>query len=482
MKQTVIFLTTGLFCLLLLGCGGEVTAVSTPTPLAQLPTEIPSHTPSPSPTDTTTPAPTATQTTQIIPTITPTQTPKPTNTATATVPSKAVNSELLARLVTAREQGFSLSSIQLELEAEGWMPQSDDEIISQLWAENSLSWLATDIDGDGSDEWFISILTSEKFDSCGYNYIGELWIINDSGLVIRINSQSDFPFWNIPLIIGQFDVTGDEIADVITQSIGCSAHTNFAMYNVISGHQGQIANIVNVNNDLENLARPMRSLGEFDPNEEWSTPGISISNAHHELYDATGDGIIDLVLTGGTFNSVGAGYHRSRTEIWAWNGATLILSDIQYYQTGARVHVLFDANLSFLRGDLESAQNQYIEAIENDSLDDSVAFLAADGGYSDARQFAAFRLVLLFLIESDLNNAQEWKVWLETEYGSSPLTEAANILLESWQQSYSLSQACTATMNFLNSYENPTGSLNDTGYGNPRLFAEDVCPIGTENE
>lgn len=480
MKQILIFLTTGLFCLLLLGCGGEVTAVSTPTPLAQLPIEA--ATPSPSPTDIATPVPTATQTKQIIPTTTPTQTPKPTNTATATASSKAVNSELLARLVTAREQGFSLSSIQLELEAEGWMPQSDDEIISQLWTENSLSWLATDIDGDGSDEWFISILTSEKFDSCGYNYIGELWIINDGGLVIRINSQSDFPFWNVPLIIGQFDVTGDEIADVITQSIGCSAHTNFAMYNVISGHRGQIANIISVNNDLENLARPLRSLGEFDPNEEWSTPGISISNDSHDFYDETGDGIIDLVLVGGTFNSAGAGYHRSRTEIWTWDGTTLTLSDIDYYQTGARIHVLFDANLSFLRGDLESAKNLYIEVIENDSLDDSVAFFAEDGGYSDARQFAAFRLALLFLVENDLNNAQEWQNWLKTEYVSSPLTEAVNILLESWQQSISLSQACTAITNFLKSYENPTGSLSDTGYGNPGLFAEDVCSIGNENE
>ncbi len=75
MKQTAVFLLTGLFCLLLLGCGGD-TAVSTPIPLAQLATETASHTPSPSPTETTTPAPTVTQTT------TPTDTPNPTVTAT----------------------------------------------------------------------------------------------------------------------------------------------------------------------------------------------------------------------------------------------------------------------------------------------------------------------------------------------------------------------------------------------------------------
>jgi hypothetical protein len=73
MKQMLIFWVTGLFCLLLLGCGGD-TAVSTPTPLAQLPTETASHTPSPSSTETTTPAPTATVTT------TPTHTPSPTAT------------------------------------------------------------------------------------------------------------------------------------------------------------------------------------------------------------------------------------------------------------------------------------------------------------------------------------------------------------------------------------------------------------------
>ncbi|MCC6604645.1 MAG: hypothetical protein IT327_15665 [Anaerolineae bacterium] len=84
MKQMVIFLTTGLFCLLLLGCGGEVTAVSTPTSLAQLPTETASHTPSPTPTETATPEPTASQTRHATPTKVPTYTPRPTNTSTPT--------------------------------------------------------------------------------------------------------------------------------------------------------------------------------------------------------------------------------------------------------------------------------------------------------------------------------------------------------------------------------------------------------------
>jgi len=66
---------TGLFCLSLLGCGQD-TAVSTPTPLAQLPTETASLTPSSSPTSIATSAPTLTQT------ATPTDTPSPTAIAT----------------------------------------------------------------------------------------------------------------------------------------------------------------------------------------------------------------------------------------------------------------------------------------------------------------------------------------------------------------------------------------------------------------
>lgn len=482
MKQTAIFITISLFCLLLLGCGQD-TAVATLTPLAQLPTETASHTPSPKPTDTATPAPTATQTRQIILTRIPTYTPMPTSTAAPTPLPKPDPSELLTRLITAWEQGLPPSTIQPELEAEGWIPRADDEIIPQLWDANSLQWLVTDIDGDGEDEWLISVLVSNQFDSCSLRNIGELWIINGNGLVFRLSVQEEFPFWNVPMIIGQADMTGDGIAEVVTQSIGCSAHTNFAMYHVISGHQGQIANIVNISNDLEELATPLRSLSsEYDPNIGWSTSGISISNVTDELYDATGDGIIDLVLTGGTFNSAGAGYHRGRTEVWAWDGANLTLSAIEYYRTGERVHVLFDANFAFHLGNLESAKNLYIEVIENESLGDSVALEAEDGGYSDTRQFAAFRLALLNLVESNLESAQEWQNWLETEYSSSPLTEATNVLLASWQQTNSLPQACIAVTNFLINYEQPTGSLSYTGYGNPRLLAEDVCPIGAENE
>lgn len=78
MKQTALFITISLFCLLLLGCEGEVTAVSTTTSLAQQPIETASHTPSPSPTDTATPAPTATQIATLTATLHPTATYTPT--------------------------------------------------------------------------------------------------------------------------------------------------------------------------------------------------------------------------------------------------------------------------------------------------------------------------------------------------------------------------------------------------------------------
>lgn len=483
MKQTLIFLATGLFCLLLLGCGG-VTAVSTPTSLAQLPTETSSHTPSPSPTDTATAAPTATQTRQIILTRIPTYTPMPTSTAPPTPLPKPDPSELLTRLIAAWEQGLSPSAIRPELEAEGWIPRADDEIIPKLWDANSLQWLVTDLDGDGSDEWLISVLVSNQFDSCSLRNIGELWIINSNGLVFKLSFQEEYPFWNVPMIIGQADLTGDGIADVVTQSIGCSVHTNFAMYHVLSGHDGQIENIINLNSDLEAAAEPVRSLrSDNNPNVGWSTAGVAISKASHELYDATGDGLIDLVIMGGTFNSAGAGYNRSRTEIWAWDGTNLTLYDIKYSETDERVHVLFDANTAFLLGNLEISQNLYLEVIENDNLGDSVAiYEAADGGYSDAQQFAAFRLALLNLIDNNLGGAKEWENWLETEYPSSPLTEATITLLASWQQSGSLTQSCIDVKTLLDSYEQPTGSLSYTGYGNPTLNAEDVCPINRENE
>lgn len=76
MKQIAIFLMTGLFCLWLLGCGGD-TAVSTPTSFAQLPTETATHTPSPRPTNTATSVPTASPATSPTITSTPSATPTP---------------------------------------------------------------------------------------------------------------------------------------------------------------------------------------------------------------------------------------------------------------------------------------------------------------------------------------------------------------------------------------------------------------------
>lgn len=81
MKHILSFLITGLFGLLLLGCGQD-TAVSTPTSIAQLPTAIATQTPQPNPTITSTLFPTVSPTKQVTPTKLPTNTPIPLNTAT----------------------------------------------------------------------------------------------------------------------------------------------------------------------------------------------------------------------------------------------------------------------------------------------------------------------------------------------------------------------------------------------------------------
>jgi hypothetical protein len=438
----------------------------------------PSITPEPSNTPTYTPASTPTNT----PTYTPNPTQTPVPTPTLDPLASLTTDELLNWLIEAWHNGDSPNVIRPRLENAGWMPPADNEAILNIWELNASQWQIVDLDGDQVDEWLISINTSDEFDGCGDSNLGELWVINGQGLIYQLAVNEENPYWNMPMIIDEVDLTGDGLPEIVTQSVGCGAHTSFSMYHVLSSHNGPIENIIKFDNESATLLQLRHSLYNFgivDPDEDWSSPGVSISSGSHRIIDSNQDGILDLIVEGGLFNSAGAGWHRERYELWAWNGMGIILSDVRLPRVHERVHVLFDANIALFLGRYDSARVDYINIIEDYSLGDNFLWGQADGGYAITRQFAAFRLIWLALRANNFYEATNWQDWLRENYPDLPLTEAANILISSWQSSKDLSQACVATTEFLNSEISQEYFINpiDVGYGNPQILVKDICPI-----
>jgi hypothetical protein len=250
------------------------------------------------------------------------------------------------------------------------------------------------------------------------------------------------------------------VYEVVTASTTCGAHTCYDHYRIVSTHKGSWQNIV-------------------DPTEsttlEDADLAISISYSTPETADFTGDGVFDFQISGGTIGSAGAGIHRGYTGIWAWNGEYMTRVGFQWFASNYRHHRLYDAIAANDEGDYLLAYDLYVSVIE-DVLEDSPSFVDEGNPYDDARIFAAFRLVRLALQQGDTTDAINWESWLELVYPAALLTDASNILIQTYIETGDLTQACQTVTDFIAPYGNATGSIAYLGYGNPDLPNETVCP------
>ena len=410
-----------------------------------------------------------------IQTLMPSQTSTPTLTET---PDNTVDKAFIAEMVaSAWQNNVSVDEVKTTLVNQGWLFR-DDEIATQLWQETRSPFMVTDLNNDGESEWFVSIRYPGELGSCAFEAQGELWIINGSGIVFSLTTPNDSVYWNVPIVVAQDDVTGDGLPDIVTQSVGCGAHTNVSSYHVISFHHGSMSSIISRESPLETLSSPYRPDVTTSNSEGWSAIGTTISSAMLSVEDLSGDGIQDLVLSGGTFNSAGAGYHRRRHELWSWDGSSISLTHLTWENTGERYHRLIDGNFLFDTGNLIDSVAIYEEVIQNDDLTNETFFYhSVEEAENRLRQFAAFRLVLTLLLLDNSPVAENWMAWLESNFPEAPLTEAAALLWERWSTAGDLSLACDAVTSYLNELDNPLFPIDYTGYGNPVLEVDSICVL-----
>jgi hypothetical protein len=382
---------------------------------------------------------------------TPTDTPPP-PTVDDLGPLPASIEALAEWLAAAWEMGIPLEEIRPLLQRENW--QTGDEHAHQA-----------DLTGDGRDEWLLTLCSREEDGSCSPSYLGQisgdLWLIGAGGVLHRISDHSDIEWRTAPELLAVADFSGDGLPDALTATTNCGAHTCYQLYHILSAHYGEITNLV-------------RFWSPYM--EEWFD-GVEMSYSDWEVRDATGDGVADLVLDGGYVGSAGAGIHRGRTEVWAWDGEAITLAEMAWHESNYRFHLLYDANEAFATADDERAQALYERVIHDESLEDLEWAEPAAEIRSYTRQFAAFRLALLELRRQRPAEAAAWEAWLAREYAGRPLTRAAAQLVAAIEQGQELPQACATVEAMLRLENNPTGPLVNMGYANPELNIEDVCPV-----
>lgn len=372
----------------------------------------------------------------------------PASTPASLEPAPTAWPELESWLIAGWQSRILPASVQQALQRAGWQK-----------AESHLQ--AFDLDGDSRDEWLLTLYAlpgDPVFSSGGFGDLGQFWIVNGQGVPFRIDRMAQ-SFEAAPEVVTVADFTGDNRYEVVVQSTGCGAHTCVQAYEIISAHLGGWQNLVQ---------RP-----DAPPD---AASFIHISTSDAATLDANGDGLYDFVVHGGAIGSAGAGIHRAYTEVWRWDGAHMVLAETIWDETNYRHHQLYAGNEALAAGNFEQATDRYLRVIEDETLEDVPAFSGDGDSYHDSRIFAAFRLALIALRQGDLFQATDWDGWLQLVYPGAPLTAAVSLMIQTWETNQDLTAACAAVTNFLSPLPQPTGVLENLGYGNPSLTAADVCP------
>lgn len=433
------------FCLLCLTLNALVACAAPPPVSTPLPAPTFASPPTPRVTAFITTAPTLPATATAPVPATPTTIPP---TPASLEPAPAAWSELESWLTAAWQSNTPPSLVQQALQQTGWQSRQ-----SHLQA--------FDLDGDSRDEWLVTLYALPNdpiFNSGGYGDLGQFWIVNSQGVPFRIDRMASL-FEAAPEVVTVADFTGDNRYEVVVQSTSCGAHTCFQAYEIISAHWGGWQNLVQ-------RADAPTETAAF----------IHISSSDAATLDTNGDGVYDFVVHGGAIGSAGAGIHRQYTEVWRWNGAHMALAEITWDETNYRHHHLYAGNEALAAGNIEQAVDLYLSVIEDKTLIDVPAFVGDGDSYDDSLTFAAFRLALIALRQGDLIQATTWDGWLQLVYPGHPLTEAVSLMIQTWESSQDLTAACAAVTAFLSGFAQPTGVLENLGYGNPSLTAADVCP------
>lgn len=334
--------------------------------------------------------------------------------------------------------------------------------LQQSGMQRSLDdWLAVDLDGDLQDEWIL-VLYDPSLPGVPFGAPGDLWIVNGEGVVFRYYTapSSDIYDFIAPTLVDVADLSGDGLPDLITDAHLCGAHTCYGNYRVIGLTAEGLGDLV---------SRP--PVGEGDAGNS-----INLSYPDVRVEDVDGDGTPELLVHGGTIGSAGAGVVRPHTEVWRWDGAAVTLAETILDPTGYRHHILYEANDRMAAGDLDGALALYEAAINDPALRNDGFHHPPEQVYADISRFAAFRLILIDLLQGNGERAAGRLAWLQATHPDTAAAGAASLLMSGWTGPEGQAALCESIEAGLAGFENPTGTLADMGYGNSSLSAADFCP------
>jgi len=467
-----------LVILLLTACRQVVIPETLPTlqPTAPAAISLPTQTPIPP-----TPSPVPPTLTPVLATSTSTTTPQPAPTDT---PRDSIAAQLLPTAITpppagwtpSRPPGFDAAQhtpeswvqdyLQLVtdmLNSSRDMDSVLDQLVAWMPADSTYegprpanAWAANrDLDGDGTDEWLISVPSQDR--GCYVTYCPGYVLLyqeRDSLFTPLALVLLDEIIWDIsfPSLLLIDDVNADGLDEVVLKANECGAHTCYTTL-LIGRWDGQ----------------RWRDLAA-DP--------IQQAYTDYAMEDRDGDGVQEIVMHGGTFGSAGAGLQRPHTLTFDWaDGAYRLVADVPdpgehpYYQ-------IIDANAALTEGKWATTLAHVLPLVENLGVY-SDAWTSVEA-WSRIVGYASIEAMLVYAHQGDVDAMEDVHFSLVARSHTepdNPYPDAAWQLLEVYKETGDVLAACQAMEAVIVERAETAEFYEWYGYGTERLPQEMLCPL-----
>lgn len=208
-----------------------------------------------------------------------------------------------------------------------------------------------DLTGDGVTEIIISAILKK----------GSIWQILgcNSGRYEALSDSSDPDFRYLRFAV---DLTGDRLPEIIGYRQTQPASTPLFEFFVQGWDGFQIVDLID---DSRFTKVGDRLPGDFT---DWNR---TVANATITTRDINGDGLFEVVITGGLITPVPTcetRFERQFTEVWAWNGSSFQLVERVYMSPIYRFQRAADGDLAFALNQLDAALKAYQDVLFDANL------------------------------------------------------------------------------------------------------------------
>ncbi len=465
-----------LMTMMMIGCTPTVTPEPSATPVPPTSTPLPPTSTSP-PTET--PAPTETPT-PVPPTATPTPSPHPTPPEEALVPQGAITPpppgfaptppsppepgsdevdawirDYVALVTAMLNSEASVEAVLDTLIAWSMPPEGiQGEPGPFVWAESA------DLDGDGADEWLMSLPVPERGCSMPWSWCPTYLVIYEVSIdeelfepryVVRGAPPYEVQMQH-PELLRTEDINADGKTEILIQQRWCGAHTCFLGLTV----------------------------GRWDGATWHDLAADPISQAYSDLTieDRDGDDTLEFTMHGGMIGSVGAGLQRPHTLIFDWvDGAYRLVqktpapSDHPYY-------LMLDANTALAEGSWARALELASEAVNDPDFTDSMVPVE-EVNKENIISYAAVEAMLVHAHRADVAQMESVLDLVRGHdvAGSNVYTAAAERLLEVYGETGDTVVACQAMEEVVAQRPDEAVFFQWYGYNTTRLTVDQICPL-----